>query len=570
MRMPILLSGHTMTPAGALRPQSFQLSMRTDGLSSGTLVLDQDNPEVIVGSWIQVWAPNGEMCVMYVKNRKKDYVTGNVTLTLEHTFGLLQGMVVFGEVTPETMSGTTGAETCTVSQAITYLLGQQAENLWTMANGDCDFTDAQGWKFTNSDIYNDLNSLTDAIEDCQWEFDQSVFPWKLKLKEWPTDSTMELRRNRNLDTMNVTLDRSGMYTRVYPTGKNNLHIDSVNNNIPYLDRHTSTYGVIANVITDSTIKDPNLLKAWAKKQLKRNSVPKVSVTISGYELSEATGESMDKLITGRLCRIPLPEYGETVTERLIELSWRDCIAQPDAVTCTLANELKTITGVLNERARGGGGGGKKNNTEHDCELEKDEDKIEMFENSDIWINRDSIWAVCGQYEVVTHPDGSKELIVVEGTALKLRRDGTEWGVYDEGNLTGGIMIQKINDETVLTINADRIDIQGVVSSLSAYDIEVRSLNVLLNCEIIGYLDVGQRIATTGTVQAGTVDTDVLIVDGTTYTYHTKSVVTDVQPHYYSTYQLATTTDGSTVSGYVQMAPMSYITVSYDTIYYLGT
>jgi hypothetical protein len=439
-----------------------------------------------------------------------------------------------------------------------------------MANGDCDFTDAQGWKFTNSDIYNDLNSLTDAIEDCQWEFDQSVFPWKLKLKEWPTASTMELRRNRNLDTMNVTLDRSGMYTRVYPTGKNNLHIDSVNNNIPYLDRHTSTYGVIANVITDSTIKDPNLLKAWAKKQLKRNSVPKVSVTISGYELSQATGESMDKLITGRLCRIPLPEYGETVTERLIELSWRDCIAQPDAVTCTLANELKTITGVLNERARGGGGGGKKNNTEHDCELEKDEDKIEMFENSDIWINRDSIWAVCGQYEVVTHPDGSKELIVVEGTALKLRREGTEWGVYDEGNLTGGIMIQKINDETVLTIIADRIDIQGVVNSLSAYDIEVKSLNVLVNCEIIGYLDVGQRIATTGTVQAGTVDTDVLIVDGTTYTYHTKSVVTDVQPHYYSQYQLATTTDGSTVSGYVQMAPMSYITVSYDTIHYLGT
>jgi phage minor structural protein len=570
MRMPILLSGHTMTPAGALRPQSFQLSMRTDGLSSGTLVLDPDNPEVIVGSWIQVWAPNGEMCVMYVKNRKKDYVTGNVTLTLEHTFGLLQGMVVFGEVTPETMSGTTGAETCTVSQAITYLLGQQAENLWTMANGDCDFTDAQGWKFTNSDIYNDLNSLTDAIEDCQWEFDQSVFPWKLKLKEWPTASTMELRRNRNLDTMNVTLDRSGMYTRVYPTGKNNLHIDSVNNNIPYLDRHTSTYGVIANVITDSTIKDPNLLKAWAKKQLKRNSVPKVSVTISGYELSQATGESMDKLITGRLCRIPLPEYGETVTERLIELSWRDCIAQPDAVTCTLANELKTITGVLNERARGGGGGGKKNNTEHDCELEKDEDKIEMFENSDIWINRDSIWAVCGQYEVVTHPDGSKELIVVEGTALKLRREGTEWGVYDEGKLTGGIMIQKINDETVLTISADRIDIQGVVNSLSAYDIEVRSLNVLVNCEIIGYLDVGQRIATTGTVQAGTVDTDVLIVDGTTYTYHTKGVVTDVQPHYYGTYQLATTADGSTVNGYVQMTPMSYITVSYDTIHYLGT
>ena len=557
MRMPILLSGHTMTPAGALRPQSFQLSMRTDGLSSGTLVLDPDNPEVIVGSWIQVWAPNGEMCVMYVKNRKKDYVTGNVTLTLEHTFGLLQGMVVFGEVTPETMSGTTGAETCTVSQAITYLLGQQAENLWTMANGDCDFTDAQGWKFTNSDIYNDLNSLTDAIEDCQWEFDQSVFPWKLKLKEWPTASTMELRRNRNLDTMNVTLDRSGMYTRVYPTGKNNLHIDSVNNNIPYLDRHTSTYGVIANVITDSTIKDPNLLKAWAKKQLKRNSVPKVSVTISGYELSQATGESMDKLITGRLCRIPLPEYGETVTERLIELSWRDCIAQPDAVTCTLANELKTITGVLNERARGGGGGGKKNNTEHDCELEKDEDKIEMFENSDIWINRDSIWAVCGQYEVVTHPDGSKELIVIEGTALKLRREGTEWGIYDEGNLTSGIVINIINgDETSLTIKADFIDIQGIVDELISYEIEVVGLTA-------------HQIYSDGESTFDTITVDSLTVDGIGVSWQSMSVITAINPAYYNSTNLAIVDSSLNVTGSVTWSPVSYLLTTPNTIHYLG-
>ena len=497
--MPVLLSGHTMTPVQILRPEKMQLNLRIDGLSTASMELDNESPDVAIGAWVQIWAPNGEMCVMYVKNRSKDYITGNITLTLEHTFGLLQSMVVFGEVTAATMSGSSGATTCTVTQAITYLLNQQTETLWT--KDAVDFNDAQGWKFTNSDIYSDLKSLTDAIMDCQWEFDQTSLPWKLKLKAWPVSSTMEMRRNRNLETLQITYDRSGMYTRVYPTGKNNLHIDSVNSNVSYLDQNTGTYGVIANVITDSSINNATLLKAWAQKQLKKNSVPKVSVTISGYELSEATGETLDKLVIGRLCRIPLPEYSETVTERLTELSWKNCIAQPDAVTCTLANELKTITGVLNEKAGGGGGGSKKANTEHDCELQEDEEKIYEFENSDIWINRDSVWAVCGSYTVIESASGRK-LIVNDGTALIIERNHTEYGVYDEGSLTGGICVQKINDgSTDLKIIADRIDIDGVVTALAAEYVSVAQFAVVGTSEFGDSIEVYGNVSASGNVTA---------------------------------------------------------------------
>lgn len=451
MRMPYLLSGHSMTPAAMLRPVSLQLSLQTDGQSTASMVLDSESPDVPIGSWIQVWAPNGEMCVMFVKSRRKDYVSGNITLSLSHTFQLLSGMVVFGEVTAETMSGVSEAETCSVTDAIDYLLGQQSETLWTRYQ--CDFSDEQGWKFTNSDIYGDLTSLTDSIMDCQWEFDQSVFPWRLSLKAIPADATMEMRRSRNMETLQINYDRSGMYTRVYPTGKNNLHISG-----DYLDQNTATYGVIAQVITDSTIGSEGLLQAWAAKQLSRNSVPKVSVSVSGYELSETTGESMDRFVIGRKCRIPLPEYGETVTERLTELSWADCIGSPEAVTCTLANELRTITGVLNEKARGGGGGSRKANTEHDCELEE-------FNNADIWINRDSVWAVCGSYTVYKDPvTGEKVLRVNEGTALKLMRNGTEYGLYDEGNLTAGVIVQRINGTTETIIRADKVNLQGYVTA----------------------------------------------------------------------------------------------------------
>lgn len=523
--MPILLTGHSMTPAGVLRPQSMSLNIRTDGLSSATITLDKDNPDVGIGAWVQIWAPNGEMCVMYVKNRKQDYITGLITLSLEHTFGLLQAMVVFGEVDAKTMSGSPSATTCTVTQAISYLLNRQTESLWTLH--ECDFSDAQGWKFTNSDIYNDLNSLTDAIQDCQWEFDQSVFPWRVSLKAWPTASTMEMRRNRNLESLKVTQDRSGMYTRVYPTGKNNLHINSVNSNVSYLDRNTATYGVIAQVITDSTIGSPALLKAWAEKQLKKNAEPKYTVSITGYELSMSTGETLDKLIAGRLCRIPLPEYGVTITERLTELSWKDPVNQPEAVTCTLANELKTITGVLNEQARGGGGGGKKANTEHDCELGEDEEKIEEFENADIWINRDSVWAVCGCYTVVTTTSG-KKLIVNDGTALIIERNHTEYGVYDQGSLNAGIIIDKINTDgtTALTITADRINIDGLITALASKTIGCGSLNVTQGIDC-GNLYSDTYVYAEGDITCnGSLICNSFKVNGTTHSVSWKSVTCD--------------------------------------------
>ena len=504
MKMPVLLSGHTMTPAGTLRPQSMQLNLRMDNLSSAVLVLDEDNPDVKIGDWVQIWAPNGEMCVMYAKNVRKDYVTKLNTVTMEHTFGLLDSMIVFGEVDAATMSGTTGATTCTVTQAIDYLLSQQTETLWTRYQ--VDFNDSQGWKFTNSDIYNDLNSLTDAIMNCQWEFDQSVFPWRLSLKAWPNTATMEMRRNRNIESLKITMDRSGMYTRVYPTGKNNLHISG-----NYLDQNTNVYGIIANVITDSSISSAGLLQAWATKQLAKNSSPKYTVTITGYDLSEATGESLDKLTIGRRCVVPLPEYNTTVNERLMELAWKDCIAQPEAVNVTLANELKTITGVLNEQARGGGGGSKKANTEHDCELEENEEKIEEFENSDIWINRDSVWAVTGCYTVTTWTDQygtHKKLKVNDGTAMVLERSGAEFGVYDEGNLTGGIMVNKINGQSSvkisgdrvdingssITISADRIDINGIVQKLSSTSISCAGMTVSYQLTLWGHA-VGESTTT---------------------------------------------------------------------------
>lgn len=391
MRNPELLtfvqSGSitSVEPEAVLLPETMSLSMRVEGLSTANITLGQGNPDVAIGKWLRVYAPNGEMCYMYVKNRKRDYTTGQITLSCEHIFGLLADMIAFGEITPATITGSSSATKVFPDVAIDYLLDKQVFMIGQTSSNkifaltECDYSSGddneQGWKFLNSDIYSALNSIAETLEDCQWEFDftYALLPFGLKLKQIPDEATMEMRRDRNIESLNITVDKNQMYTRAYPTGKNDIHIDSVNSNRSYVDADTTgTYGIIGKVITDSTIDNAKLLKKWAKKQVKRNGVPKTTISITGYDLSEATGESLDKLTTGRLCRVPIPEYfTEPVVERLVELNWRDCINAPMSVNCTLANELTTMTRVLIEQVKkSGGAGSRRANTEHDNELGK--------------------------------------------------------------------------------------------------------------------------------------------------------------------------------------------------------
>ena len=390
MKNPVVLTVDTanasISSAAILYPQKMQLSLRVNGQSTCSMTLAPECADVEIGSIIQVWAPNGETCIMYVKTRNRDYATKMQTLTLEHVFGLLKDMIAFGEITPPIMSGHDGDTTVSVKKAVRYLLTLQTAEYFKMRNsGDCDFTDEAGWKFTNSDILSALNSIADSIEDCQWQFDFSVFPWRLQLVEIPGENEvdMEMRLARNISGIKVNVDRSQMYTRAYPTGKNDLHIDSVNNDVSYVDNTTAAaqYGIICKVITDSTIDNAALLKKWAQKQVKRNGTPRITVTADGYELSQLTGESLDHFRTGLRCRLTVPELmDDPVVERMTQLNWGDCIAAPDRVTCTLANDLKTMTGILYEQVtQSRGAGSKKANTEHDNELGKHKQSIVSIE-----------------------------------------------------------------------------------------------------------------------------------------------------------------------------------------------
>ena len=104
---------------------------------------------------------------------------------------------------------------------------------------------------------------------------------------------------------------------------------------------------------------------------------------------------------------------------------------------------------------------------------------DSIQGSALWTQRDNITGIVGefdvQYEEIEDPNHpgqyivKKTLIVKSGGGMKIRRDGVEYGVYDKGELTGGLMVEKINGQAVAKIRGDRVNIEAADVKISATD-----------------------------------------------------------------------------------------------------
>lgn len=167
--------------------------------------------------------------------------------------------------------------------------------------------------------------------------------------------------------------------------------------------------------------------------------------------------------------------------------------------------------------------------------------------------------------IVYDENGKLVLKDSSGAGIYIERQGgsASFGVWDKGNLTGGVMVQTINGTTETTIRADKINIQGVVNELDAYDVVVNNFNVLGNAEVVGYLDVTDRIASSATVAGETGEFDSLTINGDSVSWQSQSVITSVGvTKFTKNFKLA---DGTTWSH----AVVTDVSKSSTTINYLG-
>lgn len=344
IRLPRLLDAD-LEEVSRLHPARLTLEETLTPLSTAEMLLPPQDAEVAVGSFVELFTESGSAGLYRVRTVETACDTHMRTLTLEHALCTLDDSVLFGY---HAFDGE-GYDTAGVLRA---LLAMQTTPRWTL--GDCEVTEQLIYTFETGSLLDAVLAVLEPLATpCMLHFDFSTTPWTLHLRKLSTTPTCECRLGRNLTGATITLNRSDLCTRLYPLGygegADQLTIRDVNGGVPYLDASTvSTWGVIAKPYADTTITAPETLLASARAMLEQVKDPIVTVEISALELSGATGEALDRFTLGALCRLPLPDYGLQMNERIVGIRRPDVYGDPADVRLTLANRTPTVSGILSE------------------------------------------------------------------------------------------------------------------------------------------------------------------------------------------------------------------------------
>ena len=353
----ILLDKGSLTPKRKVPMEAMSLQLRER--DSTATITPVSMSGISTESWFMDDTNPGKGIVWQVRSIQTDYATNTPSITLEHVINKLKNRVMFGEHTAAEISGTQGATRCTAKQAIQYILRFQDD--WVL--GSFGYSDSNPYKFNGDTLYDALETVSNSLDDPWWSYDTTKYPFVLNINPRPDGTACKLLPGRNLNTITKTVDKSGMYTRFYPIGKDDLHISG-----DFVGKNSEKYGIICKVGTDTSLETEAELRAWASSNLNRHCEPTVTITADAMELADKTGESLDRLTLGRLCSIPLTEYDTEINERITELNYPDKIHQPEVVRVTMCNNRNDVTRiiaeVIKETARGGRGGARQQKEDH--------------------------------------------------------------------------------------------------------------------------------------------------------------------------------------------------------------
>ena len=462
----ILLSGHSLTPARKVPLESMQLTLEEK--NSTAAIVPADMTGITVNSWLKDDTNPGNGIVWRVRNIRQAFNSNTTTVSLEHAIGILKDTILFGDITTAKIAGKSTATEVTAKKAVQYILGKSAD--WTL--GAFDYTDSNPYKFDGESLFDALETVTDSLDDPVWSYDFSSYPFKLNITKRNTGVDSELRANRNLRTITKSIDRSGMYTRMYPIGKDDLHIDG-----DYVEKNTAAYGVVAHVATDASLDTKKELKRWANQLLKKHAEPTVTIDVEGLELADATGEPLDRLTINRVCRIPLPEFGTTIQEKITRLSYADKVKQPESVKVTMANNRTDVTRIISDAIKRSGKGSRtstKKGAEDRAWMEDTNDHVALCAKGIIgtdaqgkpnWERLSKI-VVDGKGIHQTVQSVQNGLVNAESKIEQTETSITQvvTAVGSNGKVTAASIMTSINnDHSEIRISADKVFLEGNIS-----------------------------------------------------------------------------------------------------------
>ncbi|MDD3213934.1 MAG: phage tail protein, partial [Eubacteriales bacterium] len=350
IRLPRLMDP-SLNEKARLRTAKVGYTLNNTPLSTATLTMSRGEATATVGDFVELYETYGSIGIFRVTDVETVYTPGlwarllqavglkdvKVNLTLKHALCTIEDGCVFGYHE----YGGTGVK---LQSVLEKLMAFQPVARWQL--GQVDFETEFQYSFENeSNLLDAILSTAEPLTgEHVWTCDFTTTPWTLGLMAARTDDVCEMRMNRNISTVKVEVDRSTLCTRLYPLGYgegvNQLTIVDVNGGVKYLDdaEAQAAWGIVAQPYVDTTITSAATLKAVSQAKLDILKNPTITVTVTGIDLSSLTGEPLDRLYPGRMCRVPLPDYGITVNERIISVKKDDVYGGNTRATITLANQ----------------------------------------------------------------------------------------------------------------------------------------------------------------------------------------------------------------------------------------
>jgi hypothetical protein len=303
------------------------------------------------------------------------------------------------------------------------------------------------------------------------------------------------------------------------------------------------------------IKDAEVLLQKTWEALQETSSPKISITGTVTDLYRL-GYTDQPLRLHDTAIVEIAETGETFQKEIIKLDVD--LVDPTATRPEIGDYIANIVYInreTNEKATGGGGGGGRGNDPAEDDkaetwsaIEKTENMIALVvgtRNGDNYVKAGEIGLAInksgetGSYESTAYinadhinisatqtaytlagdleHDAQGRLVIKNASGLYVTRNSALLGVWDEGNLTGSVMVQKINGQSSvkisgdiidingssITINADRIDIDGLITALTTKSLTVASMTMTSNAYMLGSMTYQFRPVSWETIAVGT-------------------------------------------------------------------
>lgn len=253
---------------------------------------------------------------------------------------------------------------------------------------------------------------------------------------------------------------------------------------------------------NANIKDPAVLLQKTWEALKRTCDPKISISGTCADLHRL-GYADEPLTLHSMALVEVEETGESFYKEVIRLDVD--LVDPDGSRPDIGDYIPNIVYIsreTNERASGRGGGGGRGQTNAEAEqsdtfaeFEKSNSMIGMVvgtRNGGYYVKAGEIALAInetgepGSYESTAyitadhinisgtstaytlagalHVDAQGKLIIDNAGGMYVERTEqgvtSQFGVWDQGNLTGLTIAQLVNGETTAYLNADHINISG--------------------------------------------------------------------------------------------------------------